>query len=94
RAADAGLPNSWPPIYPTLATQADRADAYEKRFRKMLSKHWIVGQHWFLYADQPAEGRFDGEDNNFGLISEKDVPYEELTRRSAKMVDVIYQRLP
>ncbi len=94
RAADAGLPNSWPPIYPTLATQADRADAYEKRLRKMLSKPWIVGQHWFIYADQPPEGRFDGEDNNFGLVSEKDIPYKELTTRSAEMVEEIYKRLP
>mgnify|MGYP003340872377 CR=1 FL=1 len=25
RAADSGLPNTWPPFYPTLATQADLA---------------------------------------------------------------------
>ena len=29
RADDAGLPNSWPPVYPTLADQDERADAYE-----------------------------------------------------------------
>jgi hypothetical protein len=94
RAADAGLPNTWPPIYPTLPTQKARADAYQKQFRKMLARPWFVGQHWFLYADQPAEGRFDGENNNFGLISEKDKPYEELTKRSAEMVREIYNRLP
>jgi agarase len=36
-----------------------------------------VGWHWFEWVDQPAEGRFDGENN--GLVSEQDVPYLELT---------------
>ncbi|MCX7428010.1 MAG: hypothetical protein NTW96_20570 [Planctomycetia bacterium] len=93
RAADAGLPNSFPPIYPTLPTQAARADAYQRQFRRMLAKPWFVGQHWFLYADQPAEGRFDGEDNNFGLVSEQDQPYKLLVERSAAMIDEIYRRL-
>ena len=94
RAADAGLPNSWPPVYPTLATQKDRADAYEADFRRDLQTSYIIGQHWFLYADQPSEGRFDGEDNNFGLITEKDEPYEELVNRSRSMYNEIYRSLP
>ena len=93
-AMDAGLPNTYPPIYPVVDTQEDRADYYENRFRIMLEKPWIVGQHWFLYADQPPEGRFDGEDNNFGLISEADEPYTPLVERSAMMHQVIYDRLP
>jgi agarase len=94
RAADAGLPNTWPPIYPTLPTQAARADAYETYFRNVLAKPWFVGQHWFLFADQPAEGRFDGENNNFGLVSEQDKPYKPLVDRSARMYQEIYRRLP
>lgn len=94
RAADSGLPNTFPPIYPTLATQRERADAFEAYFREVLSRPWFVGLHWFLHADQPPEGRFDGEDNNFGFVTEQDAPYGEMTARSAKMYREIYRRLP
>lgn len=89
--------NSWPPMYPTLDTQEDRADAYEEKFQKMLDKNYFVGQHWFLYADQPPEGRDnpnDGEDNTFGIVNEQDEPYTEFTERSAMMYQRIYDRLP
>ena len=36
--------------------------------------------HWFEHADQPAEGRFDGENSNFGTVSIDDEVYEELTQ--------------
>jgi hypothetical protein len=93
RAADAGLPNSWPPIYPTVPNQKARADAFEAYVQKLIEKPWFVGHHWFLYADQPREGRFDGENNNFGLVSEKDEPYELLVERSAKMLPLSYEKL-
>jgi agarase len=88
------LPNTWPPIYVTLPNQKTRADAFEAYVRNLIDKPWIIGHHWFLFADQPAEGRFDGENNNFGLVSEQDVPYAPLVERSAKMLNVIYKRLP
>lgn len=94
RAADAGLPNSWPPIYGVLPNQKARADAFEAYVRRLIDKPWFVGHHWFLYADQPPEGRFDGENNNFGLVNEKDEPYTLLTERSAKMLPLIYKCLP
>jgi len=94
RAKDSGLPNSYPPQYPTLETQTERADAYEDRFRRMLSKPWFVGHHWFIYVDQPPEGRFDGENNNFGIVTEGDEPYVEFTERSAMMYEEIYKLLP
>lgn len=81
RAADSGLPNSWPPVYPTLATQADRADAYDAYVTGALGVPWIVGTHWFAWVDQPADGRFDGEDNNWGLVTEADDPYAVLVER-------------
>ena len=34
----------------------------------------------FQYFDQPKEGRFDGEDNNFGLVNTKDEVYEMVTQ--------------
>lgn len=81
RAADAGLPNSWPPVYPILATQTDRADAYERYALSVLERPYIVGLHWFEYADQPITGRFDGEDDNWGFVSLADDLYPEMFLR-------------
>ncbi len=83
RADDSGLPNSWPPQYPTLETQAERADAFEEYAREKQSVPWIVGYHWFEWVDQPQDGRFDGEDNNWGLVDEEDQPYTEVVDRMA-----------
>ena len=38
---------------------------------------YVVGYHWFEYADEPAEGRFDGENSNFGVVNIEDDPYQE-----------------
>lgn len=81
RARDSGLPNSWPPIYPTFETQADRARAFEGYTRRAFRNPSLVGVHWFTWADQPATGRFDGENNNFGVVSITDEPWTPLTER-------------
>ncbi len=94
RADDSGLPNSYPPIYPTFDTQEERTDAFAEKYQGLLDRTWFVGQHWFLFADQPPEGRFDGEDSNFGLVTEQDAPYELLLERSAAMIGNVYKRLP
>lgn len=84
RAADSGLANSWPPIYPTYATQQERADAYADFVETLYrSAPWVVGDDWFEYTDEPAGGRFDGEDSNFGVVSTSDVPYTTLVERMA-----------
>jgi hypothetical protein len=85
RADDAGLPNSWPPIYPTYEDQAARAQAFEDYVRSAQAAPWVVGTHWFAWVDQPIDGRFDGEDNNWGLVSEADLPYELLVARTAEV---------
>ena len=90
RARDSGLPNSWPPIYPTLDTQEDRADGLERYALSSYATDYTVGCHWFIYADQPAEGRFDGEDNNFGLVDINDQPYEAVTSRATELHSVMY----
>jgi hypothetical protein len=81
RALDSGLPNTYPPIYPKLATQAQRADRFEQYARDAYARPWIVGHHWFEYVDEPPGGRFDGENSNFGLVSGADVPWTTLTER-------------
>jgi len=81
RAADAGVPNSWPPIFPVFATQAARADAYAAYVEALHGAPWVVGDFWFEYVDEPAGGRFDGEDSNFGVVSTGDVPWQTLVDR-------------
>ena len=93
RAADTGHPNSWPPIYPVLPDQAARAAAYEGFVRRLLARPWFVGHHWFQWADQPREGRRDGENNNFGLVSLDDEPYALVVARSAACSQAAYERL-
>ena len=81
RAADAGVPNSWPPIFPIYPTQQARADAYVAYIEQLHQAPWVVGDFWFEYADEPKGGRFDGEDSNFGVVSTGDVPWQVLTDR-------------
>lgn len=40
--------------------------------------------------DEPATGRFDGEDSNFGPVNERDVPYLPLVNRMALVNPRIY----
>ena len=79
RAADSGLPNT-NGAGPVVATQAERAACFRHYVTTALRKPSVVGYHWFEHADQPAEGRFDGENSNFGTVTIDDRVYEELTR--------------
>jgi hypothetical protein len=38
----------------------------------------MIGTHWFQWVDQPATGRFDGENYNIGLVDVTDRPYPDL----------------
>ena len=78
RAADSGLPNS-NGAGPQVATQAERAAGFRHYVSAALQKPTVVGYHWFEHADQPAEGRFDGENSNFGTVTIDDSVYENLT---------------
>jgi agarase len=41
----------------------------------------MVGYHWFEYTDEPAEGRFDGENSNYGLVDINDNPWTILVEK-------------
>jgi len=82
KAMDSGLPNTRGAGSP-LRTQEERADRFESYVRKLISEPYLVGYHWFQYFDQPAEGRFDGENSNFGLVDIKDDPWTVLVERAA-----------
>jgi hypothetical protein len=79
RALDAGLPSSWPPTYPRLPTQADRAAAFTDYAEHADEQPFLLGWHWFAWSDQPPGGRFDGENNNWGLVDLQDGSWAELT---------------
>ena len=81
RAADAGLPNTLPPFFPTLPTQVERAHALGTYLRRVLARPYLVGAHWFQYMDQPATGRPDGENQNFGLVNIEDDVWPAVTDR-------------
>lgn len=83
RARDSGLPNTLPPIQLTLDTQTERAAAFTEYAHRYLRAPWMVGLQWFKWTDQPAGGRFDGENSNWGLVNHDDVPYGELTAATA-----------
>jgi sugar phosphate isomerase/epimerase len=79
KAMDSGLPNTRGAARP-VATQADRARGFEKYVRALLATECGVGYHWFQYFDEPKEGRFDGENSNFGIVTIKDEPWEVLLK--------------
>ena len=39
-----------------------------------------VGYHWFEWSDEPKEGRFDGENSNYGFVKIEDDVYEHFAR--------------
>ena len=78
RSRESDVPNTYPPIYVTFATQAERGEAYRRSAERSFDAGYIVGHHWFEYYDDPAGGRFDGEDSNFGLVNNADEPYSAM----------------
>lgn len=77
RATDSGLPNT-NGAGPVVATQAERAACLRHYVTAAVGKPALVGYHWFEHADQPIEGRFDGENSNFGVVTIADDVYREL----------------
>jgi hypothetical protein len=86
RAADSGLPNTWPPIFPVYPTQTRRASKYAAFVATMYAAPWVVGDAWFEFVDEPAGGRTgDGENSNWGLVTTGNVPYRTMIH-AAKVV--------
>ncbi len=84
RGEDSGLPNT-NGAGPRVASQIERAQCFERYVTAALKKPAVVGYHWFEHADQPAEGRFDGENSNFGTVTIKDEAYAELTETMTRV---------
>ena len=68
-----------------MASQIERAQCFERYVAAALKKPAVVGYHWFEHADQPVEGRFDGENSNIGVVTIEDEVYEELTETMTRV---------
>ncbi|MBN2452450.1 MAG: hypothetical protein JXR77_18840, partial [Lentisphaeria bacterium] len=84
KAMDSGLPNTRGAATP-VETQQDRAVGYASTLAVLLDNPHVVGAHWFIHSDQPLEGRFDGENSNYGLVDLADRPYGPLVVTAAFM---------
>jgi agarase len=83
RAEDSGLPNTQG-AGPKVPNQAARARAYRKYITDLESLPEAVGYQWFEWCDEPKQGRFDGEDSNYGLVNIADQPYTEFVAEITK----------
>jgi agarase len=79
RSEDSGLPNS-KGAGPKVKSHAERAAAFKNYVTLALENPNLVGYHWFEYCDEPKEGRFDGENSNYGVVNIHDDIYTELTQ--------------
>ncbi|RPG79799.1 MAG: hypothetical protein CBC95_003705 [Crocinitomicaceae bacterium TMED135] len=55
-----------------------QAELYKQFVYEASINPAIIGAHWFQWTDQPATGRFDGENFRIGFVSITDQPYEKL----------------
>ena len=65
-------------VGPVFDTQADRAAAYAALVSDTATVPYVIGSHWFGFADQSPQGRFDGEDGNYGIVDIHNQPYPEM----------------
>jgi len=89
RARDSGLPNTRGAGV-IVDTQGQRAEHFERYVTELMELPMVVGYHWFEHADEPAEGRFDGEDSNYGLVTIEDEPYALLVETMARVNGRLY----
>ncbi len=66
------------PALVMVKDQRERGVAYQYYVEQAAAFPMIVGAHYFQYVDQPVTGRFDGENYNFGFVSQQDIPYPEM----------------
>jgi hypothetical protein len=76
RSLDSGLPNTVG-AGPWVFTQRNRAEAYIDYVGRLEAMPEVIGYHWFRWADEPAQGRGDGENSNYGLVDVHDRAYGE-----------------
>ena len=87
-------PDTVPGVYAVYPDQATRAAAYTD-YVAPLYEHspWVVGDEWFEYVDEPQGGRFDGENNNFGVVDVENQPYQDLVTQMEIMHSIAPDRI-
>ncbi len=60
-----------------VASQKDRAMAYQRYIEACTQNRYCIGAHWFQLYDQHCMGRMDGENYQIGLLDVCNRPYEE-----------------
>ncbi|MEQ8818914.1 MAG: hypothetical protein RLY93_01620 [Sumerlaeia bacterium] len=63
-----------------MQTQAERGARYDDFLPNNMAWPMMVGMHWFEFSDQSPQGRFDGENSNYGIVDIEHRPYTELIR--------------
>ncbi len=73
-------PDTLPGIYEVAPNQTARTSEYENFAAPLYEDApWLIGDDWFQYVDEPANGRTgDGENDNFGLVDVNGNPYTDL----------------
>jgi len=91
KAMDSGLPNTRGAGRP-VPTQKDRAERFQRYVEVLADIPAAVGYHWFEHTDEPASGRFDGENSNYGLVDINDKPWQTLVEKMTVVNNAIESR--
>jgi len=81
-------------------TQEQKALCYEIFQRTLFAHPFVIGSDYFMWVDEPALGISSAfpEDSNYGLVNERDEPYETLVRAASQANQQAYaihkRRLP
>ncbi|MFA6242248.1 MAG: hypothetical protein WC655_15040, partial [Candidatus Hydrogenedentales bacterium] len=73
-------------------TQAQRTHCFRHFQSFLFSLPYMVGSDYFMYLDEPALGIAETfpEDSNYGLVSEMDEPYAEITAAARELNTRVY----
>jgi hypothetical protein len=87
-ALDVGLPASG---IGRVKDQSARGQAYRFYVEQAAADPNCVGVNYFILYDEPALGRFDGENYNIGFLDVCNRPYEPLAKAARQTHERLYQ---
>jgi hypothetical protein len=87
-------PDTVPGVYAVYPDQTTRAAAYTDYIAPLYEySPWVVGDEWFEYVDEPQGGRFDGENNDFGVVDVENQLYQDLVTQMEIMHSIAPDRV-